>query len=48
MTNDELTQKFSNNACRILSRDKLNNVIKLVFELEELADVSELSECLSL
>jgi len=48
MTDDELIQKFSNNACRILSRDKLDSVIKLVFELEELADVSELAECLSL
>jgi len=48
MTDDELIQKFRNNACRILSQDKLDSVIKLVFELEELADVSELAECLSL
>ena len=47
MTDDELMQKFRNNACCILSQEKVDNAIKLVFDLEELADISELSECLS-
>ena len=47
MTDDELIQKFKDNAYHILSQDKINNVIKWVFDLEKLADVSDLCECLA-
>jgi 2-methylcitrate dehydratase PrpD len=46
MTDDELIQKFTDNACHVLSKDKIDKAVGLIFQLEELADISELLESL--
>jgi len=46
MTDNELIEKFRNNAYGILSSDRVDNVVELTFRLDEIKDIRELTKSL--
>ena len=48
MTNDELIAKFKHNAQRILPWHKIDQAVRAVMELEDIADISELMDLVSI
>lgn len=43
-TDEELVNKFTDNASRILPLDKVNKAVQTIFELEKLGNITELFE----
>ena len=48
MTDDELMEKFSHNASRILTQDKIKGAVKVLLELEKVENISELIKQITL